>query len=112
MEINVKSMDQQVTVVEISGEIDGKTAPAAQEKVVPLTQSGGKLLLDMSKVSYMSSAGLRVLLLLYRQMASNNGQIALVGLSEDIKDTMSVTGFLKFFVTSDTLDSALAALQG
>jgi anti-sigma B factor antagonist len=36
----------------------------------------------------------------------------LVGLSEDIKDTMSVTGFLKFFVTSDTLDSALAALQG
>ncbi|MDX2272343.1 MAG: anti-sigma factor antagonist [Cyanobacteriota bacterium] len=110
MDVRVKTVDQ-VTLVELEGEIDGKTAPMAQEKIVPLTQAGGKMLLDMTHVTYMSSAGLRVLLLLYRQMTSNNGQIALVGLSEDIKDTMSVTGFLKFFTISDTVDSGLAALQ-
>lgn len=110
MNIQIRIVDQ-VTIVEMAGEIDGKTAPSAQEQIVPLTQNGGKMLLDMTQVSYMSSAGLRVLLMLYRQMTSHAGQITLVGISEEIKDTMSVTGFLKFFAISETVDSALATMQ-
>lgn len=60
----------------------------------------------------MSSAGLRVLLLLYRQVASHKGQIILVGLSPAILDTMSVTGFLKFFTVMDKIEAAMTALQG
>ena len=70
-----------------------------------------KLILDLSKVDYMSSAGLRVLLLLYRQVASQKGQIILVGLSPSILDTMSVTGFLKFFMVMDEIEAAMTALQ-
>ena len=50
----------------------------------------------MSGVEYMSSAGLRMLLSMYRQISRQNGGIVLVGLAEEIKDTMSVTGFLNF----------------
>jgi anti-sigma B factor antagonist len=109
MEINVKSMGQ-VTVVEIVGDIDSNTAPQAQERVLPLVQSGSKILLDMNGVEYMSSAGLRMLLSMYRQMSRQNGSMVLVGLSEEIKDTMSVTGFLNFFTTRDSVDEGLQAL--
>jgi anti-sigma B factor antagonist len=109
MEINVKSVGQ-VTVIEVSGEMDSNTAPQAQERVLPLVGPGAKILLDMSGVEYMSSAGLRVLLSLYRQIARQNGGIVLVGLAEEIKDTMSITGFLNFFTTYDTVDEGLKAL--
>ena len=109
MEINVKSIGQ-VTVVEIAGDIDSNTAPQAQERILPLVQPGSKILLDMSGVEYMSSAGLRMLLSMYRQISRGDGGIVLVGLSEEIKDTMSVTGFLNFFTTCDTVDEGLQAL--
>jgi anti-sigma B factor antagonist len=110
MDINVRTIEQ-VTVVEISGELDGKTAPSAQERIVPLIGEEAKILLDMSQVSYMSSAGLRMMLLLYRQAAGKDSQIALVGLSEEIQDTMSATGFLDYFTTGDTVEAGLEALR-
>lgn len=67
------------------------------------------MILDMSHVEYMSSAGLRMLLAVRRQMAAN-GYIVLVGLSEAIKDTMTITGFLDFFTTCDTIEDGIQAL--
>ncbi len=110
MDVAIKNLDQ-VTLVDLAGDIAGKTAPLAEEQIVPLTKTTKKLLIDLTQVPYMSSAGLRMMLLLYRQMTTNNGRIALVGVSEDIKDTMSATGFLNYFSTFDTVDSAVAALN-
>ena len=109
MEITVKSSGQ-VMVVEMAGDIDSNTAPQAEEQILPLVQPGAKILLDMSGVEYMSSAGLRMLLSTYRQVSRQNGGIVLVGLAEEIKDTMSVTGFLNFFMIRDTVDEGLKAL--
>jgi anti-sigma B factor antagonist len=99
------------TVVAMSGELDGKTAPAAQQQIVPLIPESGRIVLDMHDVGYMSSAGLRMMLLLYRQALAKGSKIALAGLSEDIRDTMSATGFLDFFVVSDTVDEGLTLLR-
>jgi anti-sigma B factor antagonist len=110
MDINSKLVEQ-VTVVEIVGDIDAKSVLQSQERLLPLVQPGIKLLLDMTRVSYMSSSGLRMLLSLYRQVSSNNGSIALANLSDEIKDTMSVTGFLRYFTTYDTVDKGLAAMS-
>ncbi len=101
-----------VSVVTVQGTIDGSTAPLAQEQILPLVQTRCRLLLDMSRVDFMSSAGLRMMLLLYRRVAGSSGQVVLAGLSEEIRDTMALTGFLDFFTTCDTLDSGLAALSG
>ena len=110
MEIRSQSADD-ATVVALSGELDGKTAPAAQQQIVPLIPDHGRIVLDMHQVGYMSSAGLRMMLLLYRQALAKGTKIALAGLSEDIRDTMSATGFLDFFVVSDTVDEGLALLR-
>ena len=110
MEITINPLET-ITVVSLSGDITTNTAPTIQAKILPLATSGNKILLDMSQVNYMSSAGLRFLLSLYRQTSAFDGKLVLVGLSEEIADTMAVTGFLNFFTISDTLDSGLALLH-
>ena len=101
---------QQAYVVTLDGDLDASSAPDAQAQIVPLAESGAKIALDMTQVPYMSSAGLRMLLATYRTMAGRGSEVVLVGLSDDLKDTMSMTGFLEFFQCQDTVDAGLAAL--
>jgi anti-sigma B factor antagonist len=109
MDVNVATR-QNAQVVTIAGEIDGSTAPQAQEVILAQAAPGARVILDMDGVTYMSSAGLRMLLVAYRTINGNGGKIVLVGLSGDLKDTMSVTGFLDFFTCYDTLDAGVAAM--
>jgi len=110
MNIELEKVDG-ITVATLFGDLDGRTAPLVQEKLLTLPKADGKALLDMSGVSYISSAGLRSLLMLYRQMTANDGRVALIGLTENIRDVMAVTGFLEFFDNYGTLQEGLAALQ-
>ncbi len=110
IEINIKTVEE-VKVVELSGDIDANTAPDVQKEVVPLAVSNSKILMDMTNVPYMSSAGLRMLLSLYRQTQAKEGKLVLVGLSEELQDTMSVTGFLDLFITAETVESGIIALN-
>ncbi len=101
---------EQVQIVRLVGDIDGATAPEAQAAILPLASPGCKILLDMSGVTYMSSAGLRLLLVVYRSIKGQGGEVILAGLTDDLKDTMEMTGFLDFFQFRDTLAAGLAAL--
>ena len=108
MEISTK----EVVLVQVSGDLDADTTPKIQETVSPLAQRGSNILLDMTKVPYMSSAGIRMLLWLYRQAPSfKDRKIVLVGLSEELRDTISGTGLLDFFSPCETLESGLKALR-
>ncbi len=109
LDVSVSAV-QHASVVTMSGELDGGSAPQAQEKIMALAEPQARVLLDMTGVSYMSSAGLRMLLLAYRTISAGGGRIALVGLSEELRDTMSMTGFLEFFACCDTVDAGLGAL--
>lgn len=100
-----------VHVIELSGELDANTSPVAQQQIMPLATEGARLLLDMSGVSFMSSAGLRLLLSMYRQVLAQKGTVALAGLSEDLKDTMSMTGFLSFFTVYESSADGVQALR-
>jgi anti-sigma B factor antagonist len=97
-------------IATVEGDIDGKTAPQVQAELLGALQAGSRLLVDMGGVGYLSSAGLRMLLLLYRQVASKKGRVVLVGVSEEIRDTMSMTGFINFFTLADSREAGLAAL--
>lgn len=110
MEVNIREVGG-VHVVELSGELDANTSPVAQQKILPLATEGSRILLDMGGVSFMSSAGLRLLLSTYRQVASQKGTVALASLSEDLQDTMSMTGFLSFFTIHESTESGLQAMQ-
>jgi anti-sigma B factor antagonist len=86
-----------VKVLSIHGRVDAVTAQQLQDKALETAHHSPKLLIDLSSVSYMSSAGLRVILLLHREMREHNGRVVLVGLQDRIRDAMEITGFLKHF---------------
>ena len=73
---------------------------------------GGKILLDLTSLDYMSSAGARLLLLIYRQITQNSGDVLLAGLNTEIEDMLSATGFLDYFKVATTVDDGLAMLEG
>jgi anti-sigma B factor antagonist len=107
--VSVNKQDD-VTTVQLEGSIDGKTAPQVREEIRPALEGTSLAILDLTKVGYLSSAGLRLLLLVYREFASKNGKLVLVGVSEDIRSVMSHTGFLNFFTLTDTHAAAMEAL--
>jgi anti-sigma B factor antagonist len=101
-----------VTVVELAGEFDSLTAPLSRDELVRLASTGDPVLLDLTKTTYMSSAGLRVLLLVYRQATGSGTPVALVGIPQPIHDVMAATGFIDFFSVTDTLDAGLDLMVG
>jgi anti-anti-sigma factor len=98
-----------ITIVSIAGEINGRTA-LQLEGGMAFWPHTGRVLLDLSEVSYLSSAGLRTLLLIHRRVMGENGRLVLVGVAPMIADTMKVTGFLRYFVLVATRDDAQAIL--
>jgi anti-sigma B factor antagonist len=101
----------EVLVATITGNIDGQTAPSLQVQLVERLTTASSAVFDVAAVPYMSSAGFRLLLLMYRTVAMRGGQLAIVGLSDEIRDTMEMTGFLDFFVVASSVDEALAQVQ-
>ncbi len=97
-----------VVVVSVVGELDGHTSPPAQDQILPLIQPGSRVLLNMTDLSYMSSAGARMMLLIYRQIKANEGDVILAGLIPEIQDMLAATGFLDYFEVAATVDDGLA----
>jgi len=110
MEIKTVTRDE-VTVIEVSGDLDANTVPQAQDEIMPLIVPGCRLVLDMSKCRYVSSAGLRLLLMVAKRLKAEGGQWCLASLSEEVMDVMEMTGFAQFFKTFDTVSAAVEAVR-
>ena len=110
VQVRTRSVDG-ASVIRLEGTLDGSSATSAQAAIGPELQPGCRLVIDLSEVDYMSRAGLRLMLSIFRQVSGAGGKVAMIGLSDEIQDTMSLTGFLDFFTTADTLDGALEAVR-
>jgi anti-sigma B factor antagonist len=110
MEVRKRTISS-ITVLKLSGDLDGRSAQAAQEKILPLLPPRERVLLDLTGVPYMSSAGLRTLLLIYRQAQCLETTVGLVGLSAELRTVLSATGFLGFFVVADNINAGIEALR-
>lgn len=98
-----------VTVITFDGSLDSDTAVAVQADLERLVPDTGTAVLDLSSMDYMSSVGLRVLLLAHRRAQSSGARIVLAGLHPDVREVMSATGFLSFFDVVDTVEAEVPA---
>lgn len=99
-----------VTIITLSGSLDGNTVNEAQDKIMPLLSSNTSAVLDLKGCGYVSSAGLRLLLMAAKTLSAQNGILVLAGLSDEIKDVMEMTGFNNFFKTFGDVPAAIAAV--
>jgi len=106
MQVDIRD-DGGILFIEPDGEIDGKTAPEFHDTVLKLVLPQARIVLNMERVAFMSSAGLRSMLLIYREAKSKNAKVVLAGVNSDIQKSMSATGFLPFFVVADSVPDAI-----
>ena len=91
-----KKQTGSVLLVEIDGDINTITAPELHAQVGEDLEGITSLVLDFKKVAYVSSAGLRVLLVLYKTMTAQNGDMVIRHVNKDVLDIFSMTGFDHF----------------
>lgn len=93
------------------GPVNRRTAPGYQEELVAAMEPARNAVLDLTEVDDVSGSGVRLLLHLYHLAAVKGGETALVGLSEELRDTIDATGLSEFFVVCETLDEALMRIR-
>jgi anti-sigma B factor antagonist len=98
-------------VVRITGSIDAKTAPEIGLALQPALGGTRDVVVDFTGVGYVSSAGLRLLLVMYRKMQAESRRLVLAAVKDDITQVMSHTGFLPFFTIAASESDALATLS-
>lgn len=82
-------------ILEIEGRLDTNTAPELDEKIKSSLDGVTALILDLKKLDYISSAGLRVLLSAHKQMGKI-GSMTVKNANESVLEVFEVTGFSDF----------------
>ena len=101
-----------VSVLDAAGRIDSVTAKSLEEKLLSLVREAPPaLILDFTKVDYISSAGLRVLLVVAKKVQQAKGKMVLFGLGPNVREVFSVSGFDKIFVIQSDAAAAVAAVR-
>jgi anti-sigma B factor antagonist len=98
-------------LVKASGRIDSSTAPQLAEVMDNITDSGRyKIVLDLSEVEFMSSAGLRVLISTQKTCKRyNRGEIILAVVPERIYEALDLAGFVPLFKFYDNVLDAVGS---
>ena len=91
MQINYNKDAEKLTVAP-EGRLDTATALEFEKALSELLNGVSDLILDMKKVTYVSSAGLRVLLKLQKIMF-NQGKMKLIGVNDTVMEVLEITGF-------------------
>ncbi len=102
-----------VLVVALQGRIDQATAEQLRLTLEPHIAScsvDAPLILDFSGISYISSVGLRVLMLAARQVTAQHGQMAIVGLQPVVREIFQISRFDMVFKIHESVATAAAAL--
>jgi anti-anti-sigma factor len=86
----------QTLVMAVNGRIDALAAKAFETTVLTPVQTGeAALLLDLGGLTYISSAGLRVILLAAKQQKAKDAKFALCNLRDEVRDVFEISGFAK-----------------
>ncbi|MBM6924816.1 STAS domain-containing protein [Pseudoflavonifractor phocaeensis] len=92
MTINTKREGSQVTL-SIEGRVDTNTSPQLQSKILEAFRSAKDVVLDFQKVPYISSAGLRALLIGQKTAASKRASMVLINVSPGVMQVLETVGF-------------------
>ncbi|HTY24988.1 MAG TPA: STAS domain-containing protein [Desulfomonilaceae bacterium] len=96
------------TVCAVQGRIDTVTAPDFEKKMQErITRGANRFVVDLSKLEYISSAGLRSILVAGKSSKATGGELCCCSLQGVVKKVFEVSGFTSLFPIFDSLDEAL-----
>lgn len=98
----------EILVITLEGRIDATSAKQLEQHCLGLIEGGDRqLVFDFTKVDYISSAGLRVFLLIAKRLGTVQGSLRLCALNTTLRDVFEISGFSKLFTILPTVHEAL-----
>lgn len=108
MRVSTSLEDNEVVILEVEGEIDAHTARQLERALNELLDQGHpRLVLDASRMSFISSAGLRVVLYAYRQASQRGGLLRLCGLNAQVRRVFEMAALDDILPLDNTRQDAL-----
>lgn len=105
-----ESSESEVLVLELVGRLDSKTSQELEKSVAKHLGAGQRrFVLDLGAMEYVSSAGLRIFLMLGKKVAGGTGSLVLCSLNAQVKEVFEIAGFTRLFKLAATRAEALAS---
>jgi anti-anti-sigma factor len=109
VEISEKQ-EGRISVLAPVGRLDNETSPEFQVKLLYTVAESGVVLIDLARVEYISSAGLRALMMASKKSKDANGRLAVVALTPMVKEIFTISRFSLVVQVFETIAEATAAL--
>ncbi|TAJ73449.1 MAG: anti-sigma factor antagonist [Phenylobacterium sp.] len=109
MQINEETRGD-VLVVAATGRLDSGSAGELEAVLPARVQTHDKVILDLAEVPYVSSAGLRVMLIGAKAARAKGHKLVLTGLAQTVREVFDISGFTSIFAIEADVESALASL--
>jgi anti-anti-sigma factor len=104
-----QSTREGVTIVAPAGRIDTTTSGALEDAIRRVVDGGARdVVIDFGSAEYISSAGLRVFLVLAKRMRDLQGRLVLCAMSEPVRQVFHLAGFMPLFRVEPSKEAALA----
>ena len=101
----------EVAIVSVAGRLDGAGAPEIEAHCNTLIKGGvTRLLLDVAGVDYISSAGLRSVLVMAKSIKAVNGSLVLCNLSPMVREVLAISGCDQILTLAVNRAAAIAVL--
>ena len=100
------------TVLALEGRLDGNASGLLAQQLNETIDSGQpKVIVDFSQLVYISSAGLRVLLMAAKRVTTENGALVLCAMQDHIREVFEISGFLQILSITATQQEAEAMIS-
>jgi len=110
MDLQTK-IENHAIVVTISGRLDAVTAPEYEKRIRELIDGGNHcFVVDFEQLDYISSAGLRALLLMAKLLREKDGKVCFANVQGNVRSVFDMSGFTALFKTESSVAEALVAL--
>ena len=90
----IENQQGDVLILRLKGRLDSYTSPSLEKRIFQFINNGhSKLLLDLSKIDYIGSSGLRMLLSTAKQLKALSGNLIICSLTEAVLEVIRICGF-------------------
>jgi anti-sigma B factor antagonist len=113
LQIADHALDERTHVIALVGQVDLYSAPEFKQRTAEVIDQGkSRIVVDLSRVSFMDSTGLSVLVGALKRLRLTGGALAVVTANEDTLRLFEITGLNASFPIAPSREQAVQALDG
>lgn len=109
MEITTRT-ENDILIISLKGKIQDNY-DELNAQLLALTKNNKKIIIECSKLTYITSLALRSFLMMLKTISKDEGKLAFCQLKNSVKDIFKLTGFIHLFVVYNTLEEAIENIQ-